>query len=104
MPPSITEDCHPDINILCLPWADPGLCLSVTGHWGLQSHLLPSLLLNLGETGSALKASFMLSGASYHTVPESTLIEEAPTTLMNTGGRGREGEGGGQGKKEGRKI
>ena len=58
MLPSITGDCHPDINILCLPWADPGLCLSVVGHWGLQSHLLPSLLLDLGRNWQCIKSKF----------------------------------------------
>ena len=58
MLPSITGDCHPDINIPCLLWADPGQRLSIVGRWGLQSHLLSFLLLNIRRNWQCIKSTF----------------------------------------------
>ena len=103
MLPSITGDCHPDINILCLLWAGPGPCLSITGQWGLQSHLLPSLLLDLGRNWQCIKSKFHATWGHHITQSKEHLRNrgEVPTTLMNTGGAGEQ-RGGWRPREEGR--
>lgn len=92
-----TGNCHPYINISRLPWADWGLCLSVEGCWGLQSHLLSSLILNLRRNWQCIKSKFH---ATSHSPKEHFgNNEEAPATVRDRGGAG--GGRGGWGPREG---
>lgn len=97
-----TGNCHPYINISRLPWADWGLCLSVEGCWGLQSHLLSSLILNLRRNWQCIKSKFHATSHS----PKEHLgnNEEAPATVRDRGGVGVGGEDGGQGKEEAERM